>query len=78
MPQQQYDDDHPDVIRAKAEAKSRVTEARAKLNPIAQMIYALSDSIGAAIGQIGCLIIIAIIVIAVFAPQLFQLLFGGR
>ena len=77
MPQE-YDDNHPEVIRAKAEAKARVMEARAKLNPIAQMIYALSDSIGAAIEQIGCLIIIAIIVTAVFAPQLFQFLFGAR
>lgn len=76
MTQKEYDDDHPEVIRAKAEAKARIMEARAKLNPVAQVIYALSDSVGAAIGQIGCLLIIAIIVIAVLAPQLFQLLFG--
>ena len=78
MSKHQYDDDHPEVIRAKAEARARIMEARAKLNPIAQIIYALSDSVGAAIGQIGCLLIIAIIVIALLAPQLFQFLFGGR
>lgn len=73
---QEYDDNHPEVIRANAEARARVMEARAKLNPVAQIIYALSDSIGAAIGKIGCLLIIAIIVIALFAPQLFQMLLG--
>ncbi len=70
-------DDHPEVIKAKGEAKAKILEARAKLHPVAQAIYALWDSVGNLVGEIGCLIIIAIIVIAVFAPQLFQFLFGG-
>jgi hypothetical protein len=70
-----YDDDHPEVIKAKAEAKARVMEARAKLHPAAQAIYALWDSFSDLIGQIGCLLIILIIVLAIFAPQIINSLF---
>lgn len=71
-----YDDDHPEVIKAKAEAKARVMEARAKLHPVAQAIYALRDSFSDMIGQIGCFLIILIIVVAIFAPQIINALFG--
>ena len=68
---QRYDDDHPEVIRAKAESEERILKARAELHPSTQAIYAFWDSIGNLVGKIGCLLIIAIIVIAIIAPKLF-------
>lgn len=76
MADQQYDDDHPEVIAAKAEARKKILEGRAKLSPTAQTIYAISDSITGLIESIGCLIIIAIIVIALFAPKILPMLFS--
>ena len=52
--QQEYDDDHPEVIRAKAEARARILEARAQLSPVAQAIYAFGDVLENVIGTIGC------------------------
>lgn len=87
MSNEDYDSDHPEVIRAKAEAdelatkakaeaRARVLEARAKLHPVAQGIYALFDSVSDMIGLIGCFLILALIVIAFLAPGLLQSLFG--
>jgi hypothetical protein len=73
-----YDNDHPDTIRAKAEAKKVVLEARAQLHPVAQAVYAFWDSLGNFIDNIGCLILLIIVVVALFAPQLFDYLFGGK
>lgn len=72
-------DRDPDVIRAKGESDARLIEAeakrleaRAKLNPVAQVVQSSLDGIGEAIAAIGCMAIIAIIVIAMFAPSLFD------
>lgn len=67
-----YDDpdDDPEVIRAEADAKARLLEARAKLHPLAQTIYALGDGVSDLISKMGCLLIIAIVVIAILAPQI--------
>lgn len=62
--------------RAEGEARAKVLEARAKLHPAAQVVYALWDSLGNFVQGIGCLAIVAIVVIAIFAPELFGYLFG--
>lgn len=77
MSDKQYDDpdDDPEVIRAKADADARIIEARAKLHPASQFIITLIDSVGNLVAGIGCLAVLAIVVIAIFAPQLFDLFF---
>ena len=61
-----YPDDRPDVIRAKAEAKAKIIEARSKLHPAAQVLYTLLDQIGLILGSLGCLFIILIVVLLFF------------
>ncbi len=70
-----YDSDAEET-RAEGEAKARVLEARAKLHPAAQIIYAFWDSVGNLITGAGCLLIIAIVVIALLAPEVFGYIFG--
>ncbi len=67
-----YDDNDPEVIAAEAEAKKKVLEARSKLHPAAQTAYAFLD----VLPKLGCLFIIFIAVIAIFAPQLFSYIFA--
>jgi hypothetical protein len=74
MSEQEYDENHPEVIRAKAEAKERVLRARAQLHPLAQAMYSFFDGLQG----IGCLLIFAIIVVAFCAPGLAQLLNRAR
>ncbi len=66
-------DDDPEVIQARAESRAKILEARSKLHPVSQFVYTLIDSLGDFLGNIGCLVIFAIVVIAIFAPQLFDL-----
>lgn len=68
MPEQPYDDDHPDVIRAKAEAEKLLIEARAKMHPVAQAIHTLFESLTNLVGCLGCLFIILVIILAILAP----------
>lgn len=77
MSDKKYDDpdDDPEVIIAKAEAEARIPEARAKLHPASQFFLTVIESVGNLFTGIGCLVIIAIAVVAIFAPQLFDLLF---
>lgn len=72
-----FDDDDPEVIRAKAEAKAKLLEARAKLRPVAQVLYTFLDGVGDILHDLGCLLIILIIIIGLFAPQLFKLILGN-
>lgn len=78
MTKQQYEDEdnNPEVIKAKAEAKQKILEARAQLHPAAQIIYTLFDSVGSMIETIGCLLILIIIALALFAPAVLPNLFG--
>ena len=57
-----FDEDDPEVIRAKAEAKERVLKARAQLHPAAQAIYSFFDSIDKIITSLGCWFVILLIV----------------
>lgn len=62
------EDNRPEVIAAKAEAEKQILEARAKLHPAAQVVFTVFDSVGNLITKIGCLIVIAIIVLSICAP----------
>ena len=64
MAYNKYDDNHPEVIKAKAEAEARLLEARSKLHPAAQVVYTLTEGFG----QIVLIILLAIIFLAVCAP----------
>jgi hypothetical protein len=70
-----FDNDDPAVIKAKAEARAQVLEARAKLHPLAQLLYTFLDGFDSIFQGIGCILILVIVVVAIFAPQLFTLLF---
>ncbi len=70
-------DDHPEVIRAKAEAKERILKARATLHPVTQIMYVFWDDLGNLVGSVGCLITIVILILAIFAPQVFSQIFGN-
>jgi hypothetical protein len=70
-----FDDDDPLVIKARAEARAQVLGARAKLHPLAQLLYTFLDGADNIFRGIGCVLILVIIVVAIFAPQLFTLLF---
>jgi hypothetical protein len=63
-------DDRPEVIRAKAEAKAMILEARSKLHPAAQVIYTFLDQIGSILGGLGCLFIILIAVLLFFGVDI--------
>lgn len=63
-------DDRPDVIRAKADAKAQILEARAKLHPVAQVLYTILDQIGSMLGGLGCLFIILIVVLLIFGVDI--------
>ncbi len=69
-----YDDDHPEVIRARAEATVKKLEARAKLHPVAQAIYALFDSVTNFVTNLGCLLIILVVVLLFFGAPLLELI----
>ena len=65
-----YEDNDPAVIAAKAEAHAKVLEARSKLHPIAQIVYTILDETGTILSGLGCLFIIFILVLAIFAPHI--------
>ena len=79
----EYDED-PEVIRAKGEADARLIEAeakrleaRAKLHPATQIFESATDGLGEALAGIGCVVILGIIAVAIFAPSLFDKLGNG-
>ena len=74
---EEYSDDHPEVIRAKAEAEARLLEARAKLHPAAQVTLTIIEGVGSAIATIGCFAVLALIVLAACAPTVLQRITGG-
>lgn len=71
-----YNDDHPDVIRAKAEAEARLIEARAQLHPAVQVAYTVVGGVGNFIVNLGCLLILLLVVVAVCAPTLLNRIGG--
>lgn len=73
---QEYDSSHPEVIKAKGEARERMLKARAELHPVAQAIHAFFDSVESCISELGCLLIILVIVLAILAPRVLEALFG--
>lgn len=70
-----FDDDRPEVIAAKAEAKKKVLEARSKMHPTSQFILTLFDGLGDIIGRIGCLVVIILVILVIFAPNILTLIF---
>lgn len=64
-------------IRAKGDALAKKLEARAQLHPAAQVVDTLGDKIGSIISNLGCFIVIVIIILAIAAPTVLQKLFGG-
>ena len=81
-------DDDPEVIRAEAEGKARVLEARAGLHPLVQGIYALSDTalewldtITTCVFMVVAIILLVFGMMAIMAPwaavQVFTRIFGG-
>lgn len=74
---EEYSSDHPEVIRAKAEAEERILKARAELHPAAQVVYAVFDKIPGFVESLGCMIIILVIILAIFAPIALERIFGG-
>ena len=76
MSDKKFEDDDPEVIAAKAKAKAMVLEARSKLHPIAQIFLTILDEIGSILSGIGCLLIILIAFLAIFAPQILTSLFA--
>lgn len=75
MTQSQNDSDSPEVILARAEAYERRMKARSELHPVAQVAETLMDRAQSCMNDLGCLIIILIVVIALLAPQLFGKVF---
>lgn len=59
-------DDSAEVIAAKAAAKVQILEARAKLSPTAQTVYAVFDSIGWLVSIVGLIVIVIIIALLFF------------
>ncbi len=72
----EYNSDHPEVIKAKAEAEARLLEARAKLSPAGQVADSLVSGIMSALSTCGCLLLIAVLILAFFAPIVLQKLVG--
>ncbi|CAN5231697.1 hypothetical protein BH09PAT2_BH09PAT2_07670 [soil metagenome] len=79
-----FDDNDPEVIEAKAAAEVAILEARSKLHPNAQATYAVLDSLSDLLLKFGCLLVVGvaafaalIIVISLFAPQIFRYFFGS-
>ncbi len=68
-----HDEDNPEVIRAKAEAKARILEARAKLHPVSQAIYTIMDQFNSTLKSLGCLIIILVGVLLFFGVDIIKL-----
>lgn len=64
-------------IRAKGDALAKKLEARSQLHPAAQIVDTLGDKIGSIISNLGCFIVIVIIILAIAAPTVLQKLFGG-
>jgi hypothetical protein len=82
MEESEYNEHHPDTILAEAEAKRIEMEARAKLHPVAQAIYAFFEAAGSAIASIGCVVLIGIaailMIVLCMAPNLIPSLLGQR
>ena len=74
----EYDDSHPEVIKAKAESREKILKARSTLHPSAQVIYTIMDKLENMVHMIGCFIILLVIIGAIFSPQLFDLIFFNR